>query len=368
MSDQLERTTTSIDITDLHDKTTPQTFNEWLASSKRRQIRSVTLLTGLLYILSAQLDYFIAPKEILPLMIIVHLYILPPLLFLISLLTFVPRLWNLAIVLLVLAPIGAAVGNLFIVCPLESPSMRLTEIYLIIFWIFTVSGLRLWQATISAFTTFLISFLATYFYFSLTTEYFLMHCFWMGSALSFGFLAAYLMERTYRTVFLHQKQLEKLAVTDSLTGLYNRSKLDDLLQEEIYRSNRYKSTFGIVLMDFDYFKNINDTYGHQVGDEALVEIARLIQRHLRTTDKVVRWGGEEFIIIYLNTDSENVVSLAEELRRKIERHEFNSVGPQTASLGVTIYHEGDTIDSIIQRADKALYKAKEMGRNRIEFI
>lgn len=367
MSDQAERMTTPIDTTDLQNKP-PQTFNEWMASSKRRQIRSVTVLTGLLYILSAQLDYLIAPKEILPLMIIVHLYLLPPLLFLISLLTFVRRLWNLAIVLLVLAPIGAAIGNLFIVYPLEHPSMRLTEIYLIIFWIFTVSGLRLWQATISAFTTFLIGFLATYFYFSLSLEYFLMHCFWMGSALSFGFLAAYLMERTSKTVFLHQMQLEQLAVTDKLTGLYNRSKLDELLLDEIYRSHRYKSTFGIVLMDFDFFKNINDKYGHQVGDEALIEIAKLITGHLRTTDKAVRWGGEEFIIVYLNTDRQEIIQLAEELRRKIEQHVFKSVGPQTASLGVTIYHDGDTMDTIIQRADKALYRAKEMGRNRIEFI
>jgi len=301
-------------------------------------------------------------------LIIVHLYILPPLLFLISLLTFRPKLLDLTLFLLMLAPIVAAAGNLLIVSNIEHPAMRLTEVYLIIFWIFTVSGLRLWQATVSALSTVVLVFLVTYYYFSMSTEAFVMHCFWMTASFSFGFASASLLEASDKKVFLHQVQLEKLAVTDKLTGLANRAKLDEILQNELYRSHRYNTTFGLVLMDFDYFKDINDTYGHQTGDEALKEISALITEHLRLSDKAVRWGGEEFIIIYLSTDKDEVLTLAEELRQRIEKHVFKSVPPQTASLGVTLYQDGDTIDSIIQRADKALYKAKEMGRNRIEFI
>ena len=352
----------------LKDKATLQKFDQWMSKSKQTQIRAVSAFTGLLYIVAFIADNLVAPKELLPLMTIVHFYIMPPYLFIISLLTFKKELIKLTIVLLFFAPIVAAVGNLQIIADLERPSMRLTEIYLILFWIFTISGLRLKQATMSAAIIFLMVFIMSYFYLPLTLEYFVMHCFWMVAAFSFGFLGAYLIEKSNRAVFVNQEQLRKLAITDKLTGLHNRANLDELLQEELNRSQRYSHTFGLVLMDFDYFKRINDTYGHQVGDEALIEIAQLITKHLRSTDKAIRWGGEELIIIYLDTDQDKVLFLAEALRRKIETHVFNTAGKKTASLGVTLYKDGDTIDTIIKRADSALYKAKESGRNRIEFL
>ncbi len=353
---------------DFTDKATQQKFDLWMAKSKLTQIRAVSAFTGLLYIVAFVADNLVAPKELIPLMTIVHFYIMPPYLFIISLLTFKKELSKLTIGLLFFSPIVAAVGNLVIIADLKDPSMRLTEIYLILFWIFTVSGMRLRHATLSATIIFIMVFTMTYFYLPLTLEYFVMHCFWMSAAFSFGFLGAYLIEKSNRAVFVNQEKLKKLAVTDRLTGLYNRAKLDEMLQEELNRSQRYNQQFGLVMMDFDYFKSINDTYGHQVGDEALIEIAKLITEHLRSTDKAVRWGGEEFIIIYLETDHEKVLSLAEKLRQTIETHIFKTVGQRTASLGVTLYKDGDTIDTIIKRADKALYRAKENGRNRIEFL
>ena len=368
ISSQLENSVPCHHPIDLRDKATQQKFDQWMEQSKQMQIRAVSALTGLLYIVAYIADNLVAPQELLPLMTVIHLYLMPPFLFLISLLTFKKEFSKLTTVLLILAPIVAAIGNLIIVTGLERPSMRLTEVYLILFWIFTVSGLRLKHATISAVIIFIMVFVMTYFYFSLTLEYFVMHCFWMSAAFSFGFLGAYLIEKSNRAVFITQEQFKKLAITDKLTGLHNRAHLDEILQDEINRSQRYNHEFGLVLMDFDYFKSINDTYGHQVGDEALIEIAKLITEHLRSTDKAVRWGGEEFIIIYLNTDHEEVLKLAETLRQKIENHVFKTVGTKTASLGVTLYKKGDTIDSIIKRADTALYSAKSNGRNRIEFI
>ena len=353
---------------DFDDKDTQQKFDRWMANSKQTQIRAVSAFTGLLYIVAFIADNLVAPKELIPLMTIVHFYVMPPYLFLISLFTFQKELSKLTVGLLFFSPIVAAIGNLVIVSQIADPSMRLTEIYLILFWIFTVSGLRLKHATLSALIIFVMVFSMSYFYFPLSLEYFVMHCFWMTAAFSFGFLGAYLIERSNRAVFINQEQLKQLAITDKLTGLRNRANLDEILQEELNRSQRYGHTFGLVLMDFDYFKTINDTYGHQVGDEALIEIAQLITKHLRSTDKAVRWGGEEFIIIYLNTDDEEVLILAEALRKKIESHPFKTVGTKTASLGVTLYKSGDTIDTIIKRADTALYKAKENGRNRTEFL
>jgi len=353
---------------DFTNKATQQKFDLWMAKSKLTQIRAVSAFTGLLYIVAYIADNLVAPKELIPLMTIVHFYIMPPFLFTISLLTFTKKLSKFTLGLLFFSPIVAAIGNLVIIADLKDPSMRLTEIYLILFWIFTVSGMRLKHATLSATIIFIMVFTTTYFYLPLTLEYFVMHCFWMSAAFSFGFLGAYLIEKSNKAVFVNQEKLKQLAVTDRLTGLYNRVKLDEMLQEELNRSQRYNQQFGLVMMDFDYFKNINDTYGHQVGDEALIEIAKLITEHLRSTDKAVRWGGEEFIIIYLETDQEEVLKLAEGLRQKIEHHVFKTVGTRTASFGVTLCREGDNIDSIIQRADKALYSAKSNGRNRIEFI
>ncbi|MCJ7765369.1 MAG: GGDEF domain-containing protein, partial [Thiovulaceae bacterium] len=121
-------------------------------------------------------------------------------------------------------------------------------------------------------------------------------------------------------------------------------------------------------LDIDHFKSINDRFGHPVGDETLVYIAQLIKEHLRSTDKAVRWGGEEFIIIYLETTADEILKLTEKLRQKIEQHVFTTAGSTTASFGATLYKNGDTKESIIKRADNALYMAKRGGRNRIEFL
>ena len=123
-----------------------------------------------------------------------------------------------------------------------------------------------------------------------------------------------------------------------------------------------------MVLDIDNFKPVNDTYGHQVGDSVLIDVSDQIQKHLRSTDIAVRWGGEEFIVIYLETDKDEVLRLVDKLREDIEKHSFEAIGSVTVSSGVTVYQEDDDITSIISRADKALYKAKENGRNSVEFL
>jgi diguanylate cyclase (GGDEF)-like protein len=343
-------------------------FDAWIAPLKQAQISAVSFLTGVLYIIYSQLDGLVAPAEILPIMTTVHLYTIAPVLFLIALLSYIKKFSTLTVVLLIVAPVGAAIGNLSIVAHLQEKATYLTELYLILFWTFTVSGLRLKQATISATATFVIVLVTTYFLFPLPKELFIMHVFWMFSAFAFGLLGAYILEKSDRRVFLNYELLERLAITDELTGLYNRTKLDEFLQNELNRSQRFGHTFGMVVLDIDHFKNINDSYGHQVGDEILAGMAQMIKEHLRSTDKAVRWGGEEFIIIYLETSHDELIKLAEELRQKIEEHRFKTVGNVTASFGVTLYQKRDSVASIIRRADKALYMAKESGRNCVKFL
>jgi len=347
---------------------TPQEFNHFMQKEKLHQIRFISLLTGVLYIVAAFVDYQVAPKSLLPLMTIIHLYLMPSILFLITFLTFKPKLQRITNYLLIFAPIAAVIGNLFIVAHVDQPPLRLTEVYLIIFWTFTVSGLRMREALISGSISYITIFIVTTFIYTMTLENYVMHCFWMSSAFSFGLLSAYLLERSDRTRFVYMQQLKHLSITDRLTGLHNRIKLDEILQEELYRAQRYQHTFGLVIIDFDLFKEVNDTYGHQAGDVALKAIAKLLTQHLRTTDKAIRWGGEEFIIIYLDTNHDEVISLSEKLRQEIENHTFETIGKRTASFGATLWRENDTTDSIIQRADKALYQAKSNGRNCVEFL
>ncbi len=164
------------------------------------------------------------------------------------------------------------------------------------------------------------------------------------------------------------RQLEELVVRDRLTGLYNRTKLDEVLEYEFNRSKRYNTVFGVIMVDIDFFKKVNDTHGHQAGDTVLCEFANLLQDNSRETDTVGRWGGEEFLIVVENINKDAILMLAEKLRVSVDEYEFSIVKHKTASFGVSIYQTGDEINKIIARADLALYKAKSAGRNRVESL
>ena len=176
---------------------------------------------------------------------------------------------------------------------------------------------------------------------------------------------AWMILRHYLQVLSHQRELEKISVTDQLTGLYNRHKLNEVLESELHRAERIKTTFGIIILDIDNFKKVNDVYGHNVGDSVLQELAILLKKTLRITDTLGRWGGEELLIIVPQGDIANEQLLAEKLRLKIEKHIFTTVNHITTSFGVAIYNEGDSIISLIKRADDALYHAKRNGRNQV---
>lgn len=161
-------------------------------------------------------------------------------------------------------------------------------------------------------------------------------------------------------------QISRMAAEDSLTGLYNRRKINELIQHEIERSERYKKGFSVIIIDIDYFKRVNDRHGHLAGDELLKIFAQILKDTIRHTDKVGRWGGEEFVVLCPETNLEGATSLANKIRQKINSATFNNYGQQTASFGITCYQQGDTMDSMISHADEALYAAKNAGRNRVE--
>jgi diguanylate cyclase (GGDEF)-like protein len=161
-------------------------------------------------------------------------------------------------------------------------------------------------------------------------------------------------------------ELARLSVTDTLTGLFNRLKTDDVLNNEFKRSMRSGQPFSVILVDIDHFKHVNDTYGHQVGDQVLVTVAKTLQAKTRATDVLGRWGGEEFIIVSTHTDQTGAVKLAENLRQSLQDQNIPRVQQITASFGVATYQSGDQPKDLVARADAALYEAKRQGRNRVE--
>lgn len=164
---------------------------------------------------------------------------------------------------------------------------------------------------------------------------------------------------------LKNEQLEQLSVTDRLTGLFNRRKFDEVLQSECERALRTDLPLALMIADIDHFKNVNDSYGHQVGDQVLVAIAQLLQSGVRKVDTVARWGGEEFVILCPVTDRESACKLAENIRLAIGAHDFPVVGSKTCCFGVAQYHPGEAPEAAVKRADEALYRAKNEGRNRV---
>jgi len=162
-------------------------------------------------------------------------------------------------------------------------------------------------------------------------------------------------------------KLRDIAYTDSLTHIYNRLHFAHFLDAEIDKAKRYGSKFSIIFFDLDHFKDVNDNYGHLVGDEVLERITEIVSKANRSADIFARYGGEEFIILTPETELSGALIHAERLRNDIANHDFKSVGQVTSSFGVAEFNaEKDDVETLLERADKALYLAKEYGRNRVE--
>ena len=163
------------------------------------------------------------------------------------------------------------------------------------------------------------------------------------------------------------KELEILSQTDKLTSLYNRAKLDSILEKEIKYKKRYETSLSLIIADIDYFKNINDTYGHVVGDIILKEFADILSKNIRGTDYVGRWGGEEFLFIFPQTNDSDAHKITENLRKIIEEHNFYKNIKVTASFGINECKD-ENPTKCVSKADKALYEAKNSNRNCVKIF
>ncbi|MEJ5168171.1 MAG: diguanylate cyclase, partial [Arcobacteraceae bacterium] len=164
-----------------------------------------------------------------------------------------------------------------------------------------------------------------------------------------------------------KKQLETLSSTDMLTGIFNRRKIEELLNIEILRSRRHQRNLSIIMFDIDHFKHVNDNYGHHAGDIVLQQTAEVIKRALRQSDMFGRYGGEEFLIICPETNKDEAMIVAEKVRSEVATFNFDIVEHKTISLGVTEFSYEDTLEELVKKADTALYLSKTEGRNKVTF-
>lgn len=183
------------------------------------------------------------------------------------------------------------------------------------------------------------------------------------------------VRRLYEQLQEQQQELQKalayarsLARTDELTGLLNRREINSLMEYEMIRSARNKHEFSIILADIDFFKVVNDTYGHLAGDQGLKEISRIIRDHTRDQDFIARWGGEEILLLLPETSVSEATELASRLRKVIADYPFGDAGHcyhLTMTFGIACHLPGMTLNELIKKADQALYEGKESGRNQV---
>lgn len=166
------------------------------------------------------------------------------------------------------------------------------------------------------------------------------------------------------------KDLGKKAITDGLTGLHNRASYDDHIEKQIAIADRFGHSLSLLVIDLDKFKDVNDTYGHQVGDEVLKQSAEMLEEMSRNSDMICRFGGEEFVLILPDTSRANGAIAAEYIRKKFEAHEYTAPSGEkfnvTTSIGVSSFIKGDTPKTLFEKADTGVYAAKDAGRNNVQ--
>lgn len=178
-------------------------------------------------------------------------------------------------------------------------------------------------------------------------------------------ISSYRLSKYMRLDFMNKQYLEELSTKDALTNAYNRLKFDESLKNEIEKARRYGNAFSLIMFDIDHFKRINDESGHIFGDVVLIQIVNLVKKSIRGVDIFARWGGEEFVILLPYANCQEAAALAERLRKSISEESLKNGMVLTCSFGVTSFCCHDDENLIMERVDRALYKAKERGRNNV---
>jgi len=178
-------------------------------------------------------------------------------------------------------------------------------------------------------------------------------------------IEAYMTHYYKRKQYAYSRELLRLSTTDSLTSIYNRGKFNEELNKWIDYCNRYDNPLSLTIIDIDNFKDINDNYGHLIGDSVIKNITLIIKNSIRISDVFARWGGDEFVILLPNTNVEQAIEMMERIRMSIQKNKCYEEENITCSFGLTELRKNENAESMTQRADKFLYEAKECGKNAV---
>ncbi len=181
--------------------------------------------------------------------------------------------------------------------------------------------------------------------------------------ISYCNIGAYITNFYKRKQFIDGKELLRVSITDSLTGIYNRAKFNEALNQWVDDCKRGENTLSLGMFDIDNFKRVNDVYGHLVGDKVIQNVVATVKNVIQSTDVFARWGGEEFVILLPNTDIHQAIEIMERMRICIQDNKYDEVENITCSFGLVTLRENENGESLLQRADKLLYDAKGCGKN-----
>ena len=276
----------------------------------------------------------------------------------------------------VIAALGASglFSILIILLPIRILSQTIIVLDINIFFLIITIFILLWKAysrhlpgagtfTYAGVLAFILTLLDIIYYWGGPNRFFNLG---QGSIVILVFTQTFVLSKLYGESYLQNKKLLILATVDSLTGIANRQKIDNDLNKAYNAFQRYNTAFSLIMFDIDFFKSVNDSYGHDRGDKVLKELADLVQSRIRESDTLARWGGEEFMILLPYTGRSEATAAAENIRLSVEEHQFPIPGKLTASFSVVApLSKAESLEKLFKRMDEKLYTAKHLGRNRV---
>jgi len=257
----------------------------------------------------------------------------------------------------------AACASFMFLAPATSPVVHGMSVMLLVVSVFVMPGRWLYMAVVSTVMLVLYIVFSAFFMDAAHVSDLVTADLYVAIGYLLMLVFSHRVNRMSRMQFHKQSLLEKQSIIDKLTGIYNRARFDEALDEWTGLFQRYRTPFCLIMFDLDDYKRINDVFGHFIGDEVLRKVAAEVRRIIRAGDIFARWGGEEFIVLMPYNNLQTAYEQAERLRKRIEQIDLGDAGHITASFGVTEIKAGDNIDTLIQRVDKLMYLGKRSGKN-----
>jgi len=345
-------------------------FHDWNWKNSHMKMSVSSAVGAIIYLFYYQINRLIAPEEVLGYMFIVQVCVLPLILFLTTHLSLNPKCttYKKVVPLLALVPIVVALTVFSIMDEIQNKSMYLIEVYFIIFWVFTISGIRFLHATFSATIVFIISLIATLFISPLPVNAFIFHIFWMSLSFGFSFFIAYKIEYINKSIFMAQEELITTYVAENLRELEEISDVELTIKRELSRYERYHHPFSVLTINIENFREIGDEYGRQIQALVLVELSILIKQQTRLTDLLIPLENHDLFILYQETNGATAMKIAEKLQKNILNNRFTKVGNIIISIAVVSHLKHDSVETILERNEDAMKKAKLNKKGRLIYL